>query len=79
MGPLLVHCGDGSSKSGLFLAAHKTLQDCEDPAVTELDIYQTLMAMTQKGIRVLSTKEQYKFLHQCLHDELTETDMSDYC
>ena len=78
VGPLLVHCGDGCTKSGLFLAAYKTLQDCQDPAVDELDIYQTLMAMTMKGMRVLNTPEQYKFLHQCLYDELTEAESGIY-
>ena len=77
-GPLLVHCKDGCSKSGLFLAAYKTLQDCEDPAVPVLDIYQTLMAMTKKGMRVLRTREQYKFLHQCLYDDLTEEEDGHY-
>ena len=78
VGPLLVHCVDGCTKSGLFLAAYKTLQDSEDPAVTELDIYQTLMTMTLKGMRVLGTQEQYKFLHQCLYDELTEAENGVY-
>ena len=74
VGPLLVHCSDGGAKSGLFIAAFKMLQDCYDPSVSVLDIYQTLLDMSKAGLRVLENKKQYRFLYQCLYDELTETD-----
>ena len=74
VGPLLVHCRDGGTKSGLFIAAFKMLQDCYDPNVTDLDTYKTVLDMTKAGLRVLENKKQYRFIYQCLYDELTETD-----
>ncbi|XP_060732492.1 receptor-type tyrosine-protein phosphatase C isoform X7 [Tachysurus vachellii] len=62
--PILAHCNDGSSRSGIFCALWKLL----DSADTEklVDIFQVAKDMRKARMGMLTTFEQYNFLYAAL-------------
>ncbi|XP_058256323.1 receptor-type tyrosine-protein phosphatase C isoform X11 [Hemibagrus wyckioides] len=62
--PILAHCNDGSSRSGIFCALWKLL----DSADTEklVDIFQVAKDLRKARMGMFNTFEQYKFLYAAL-------------
>ncbi|XP_047666048.1 receptor-type tyrosine-protein phosphatase C isoform X12 [Tachysurus fulvidraco] len=62
--PILAHCNDGSSRSGIFCALWKLL----DSADTEklVDIFQVAKDMRKARMGMLTSFEQYNFLYAAL-------------
>ncbi|KAK3561389.1 hypothetical protein QTP86_000586 [Hemibagrus guttatus] len=62
--PILAHCNDGSSRSGIFCALWKLL----DSADTEklVDIFQVAKDLRKARMGMFNTLEQYKFLYAAL-------------
>ncbi|XP_056271125.1 receptor-type tyrosine-protein phosphatase C isoform X2 [Pseudoliparis swirei] len=62
--PIVVHCRDGSSRSGLFCALCNLL----DSADTEklLDVFQVVKTLRKERQGMISNPEQYQFLYEAL-------------
>ncbi|XP_053538987.1 receptor-type tyrosine-protein phosphatase C isoform X42 [Ictalurus punctatus] len=62
--PIVVHCNDGSSRSGIFCALWKLL----DSADTEklVDIFQVAKDLRKARLGMINTLEQYEFLYAAL-------------
>ncbi|XP_062308595.1 receptor-type tyrosine-protein phosphatase C isoform X2 [Osmerus eperlanus] len=63
-GPIVVHCNDGSSRSGVFCALWNLL-DC---AETEklVDVFQVAKALRKERQGMITKLEQYQFLYDAL-------------
>ncbi|KAI5610225.1 receptor-type tyrosine-protein phosphatase C isoform X1 [Silurus asotus] len=62
--PIVAHCNDGSSRSGIFCALWKLL----DSADTEklVDIFQVVKDLRKSRLGMINTLEQYEFLYTAL-------------
>ncbi|XP_035379101.1 receptor-type tyrosine-protein phosphatase C isoform X6 [Electrophorus electricus] len=62
--PIVVHCNDGSSRSGIFCALWKLL----DSADTErlVDIFQVAKGLRKERLGMFTSLEQYQFLYEAL-------------
>uniref|UniRef100_A0A8C9XHV9 Receptor-type tyrosine-protein phosphatase C n=1 Tax=Sander lucioperca TaxID=283035 RepID=A0A8C9XHV9_SANLU len=62
--PVVVHCNDGSSRSGIFCALWNLL----DSADTEklVDVFQVVKTLRKERQGMLSSLEQYQFLYDAL-------------
>uniref|UniRef100_G3NYJ1 Receptor-type tyrosine-protein phosphatase C n=1 Tax=Gasterosteus aculeatus aculeatus TaxID=481459 RepID=G3NYJ1_GASAC len=62
--PIVVHCNDGSSRSGIFCA----LWNLMDSAETEklVDVFQVVKTLRKERQGMLSNLEQYQFLYEAL-------------
>ncbi|XP_076880405.1 receptor-type tyrosine-protein phosphatase C isoform X35 [Brachyhypopomus gauderio] len=62
--PIVVHCNDGSSRSGIFCTLWKLL----DSADTEklVDVFQMAKSMRKERLGMFTTLEQYQFLYEAL-------------
>ncbi|XP_053490562.1 receptor-type tyrosine-protein phosphatase C isoform X11 [Ictalurus furcatus] len=62
--PIVAHCNDGSSRSGIFCALWKLL----DSADTEklVDIFQVAKDLRKARLGMINTLEQYEFLYAAL-------------
>ncbi|XP_071376465.1 receptor-type tyrosine-protein phosphatase C isoform X2 [Centroberyx affinis] len=62
--PLVVHCSDGSSRSGVFCALWNLL----DSAQTEklVDVFQVAKALRKERQGMIAGREQYQFLYDAL-------------
>ncbi|XP_030640186.1 receptor-type tyrosine-protein phosphatase C [Chanos chanos] len=62
--PIVVHCNDGSSRSGVFCA----LWNIMDSAETEklIDVFQAAKSLRRERQGMLTTYEEYEFLYQAI-------------
>ncbi|ELU03354.1 hypothetical protein CAPTEDRAFT_190589 [Capitella teleta] len=65
-GPMIVHCGNGMGRTGVFIAVDRLLQQIETGQ--KIDIYGTVSEMRKH--RVLMVQSQYIFIHECIRDAL---------
>ncbi|XP_076009097.1 receptor-type tyrosine-protein phosphatase C isoform X2 [Genypterus blacodes] len=63
--PLVVHCSDGSTRSGVFCA----LWSLMDSGKTEklVDVFQVAKTLRKERAAMIDDKEQYQFLYDALH------------
>ncbi|MCI4383758.1 hypothetical protein PGIGA_G00030160 [Pangasianodon gigas] len=62
--PIVVHCNDGSSRSGLFCALWKLLDSAD--AEKLVDIFQVAKDLRKARLGMINTSEQYEFLYAAL-------------
>ncbi|KAM4022322.1 receptor-type tyrosine-protein phosphatase C isoform 2-T2 [Anomaloglossus baeobatrachus] len=62
--PLLVHCSDGSERTGIFCALWNLLQSAQVEEV--IDVFQTVKHLRRQRSKMVSSFEQYEFLYDTL-------------
>ncbi|XP_053094193.1 receptor-type tyrosine-protein phosphatase C isoform X3 [Pangasianodon hypophthalmus] len=62
--PIVVHCNDGSSRSGIFCALWKLLDSAD--AEKLVDIFQVAKDLRKARLGMINTSEQYEFLYAAL-------------
>ncbi|XP_075887320.1 receptor-type tyrosine-protein phosphatase C-like isoform X2 [Nelusetta ayraudi] len=60
----VVHCNDGSSRSGIFCALWKVLDSAEREKL--VDVFQVVKTLRKERQGMLSSPEQYQFLYDAL-------------
>ncbi|CAG5124141.1 unnamed protein product, partial [Candidula unifasciata] len=69
-GPVTVHCMNGASKSGVFVAMCLLLERLE--LDYEVDVYQTVKQIRINRPQFIENLEQYKFLHQIVQEYMDQ-------
>ncbi|KAM8875228.1 receptor-type tyrosine-protein phosphatase C isoform 2-T4 [Spinachia spinachia] len=62
--PIVVHCNDGSSRSGIFCALWNLLDSAETEKL--VDVFQVVKTLRKERQGMLSNPEQYQFLYEAL-------------
>uniref|UniRef100_A0A8C3AYW8 Receptor-type tyrosine-protein phosphatase C n=1 Tax=Cyclopterus lumpus TaxID=8103 RepID=A0A8C3AYW8_CYCLU len=62
--PIVVHCSDGSSRSGIFCALWNLLDSAETEKL--VDVFQVVKTLRKERQGMLSNPEQYQFLYEAL-------------
>ena len=62
--------------SGLFIAAYRLIQDFYNSQLEDIDIFQTVMEMRDSGLSFMENQDQFRFIFQCLHDEVRSSEES---
>ncbi|KAM6938637.1 receptor-type tyrosine-protein phosphatase C [Lycodopsis pacificus] len=62
--PIVVHCNDGSSRSGIFCALWNLLDSAETEKL--VDVFQVVKTLRKERQGMLSHLEQYQFLYEAL-------------
>ncbi|XP_039667291.1 receptor-type tyrosine-protein phosphatase C isoform X2 [Perca fluviatilis] len=62
--PVVVHCNDGSSRSGIFCALWNLLDSAETEKL--VDVFQVVKTLRKERQGMLSSLEQYQFLYDAL-------------
>ncbi|XP_074524941.1 receptor-type tyrosine-protein phosphatase C isoform X2 [Halichoeres trimaculatus] len=62
--PILVHCNDGSSRSGVFCALWNVLDSAETEKL--VDVFQVAKTLRKERQGMLTSLEQYQFLYDAL-------------
>ncbi|XP_067394396.1 receptor-type tyrosine-protein phosphatase C [Emydura macquarii macquarii] len=62
--PIVVHCGDGSERSGVFCALVTLLESAETEDV--IDIFQVVKSLRRSRPGMVSSFEQYQFLYDTI-------------
>ncbi|KAF4083494.1 hypothetical protein AMELA_G00142050 [Ameiurus melas] len=62
--PIVAHCNDGSSRSGIFCALWKLLDSAETEKL--VDIFQVAKDLRKARLGMINTLEQYEFLYAAL-------------
>ncbi|XP_070687977.1 receptor-type tyrosine-protein phosphatase C isoform X2 [Pempheris klunzingeri] len=62
--PILVHCNDGSSRSGIFCALWNVLDSAETEKL--VDVFQVAKTLRKERQGMISSLEQYQFLYDAL-------------
>ncbi|XP_030582812.1 receptor-type tyrosine-protein phosphatase C isoform X2 [Archocentrus centrarchus] len=62
--PMVVHCDDGSSRSGVFCALWNVLDSAESEKL--VDVFQVVKTLRKERQQMLSTLEQYRFLYDAV-------------
>ncbi|XP_054458931.1 receptor-type tyrosine-protein phosphatase C [Anoplopoma fimbria] len=62
--PIVVHCNDGSSRSGIFCALWNLLDSAETEKL--MDVFQVAKTLRKERQGMLSNLEQYQFLYDAL-------------
>ncbi|XP_049911395.1 receptor-type tyrosine-protein phosphatase C isoform X2 [Epinephelus moara] len=62
--PVVVHCNDGSSRSGVFCALWNLLDSAETEKL--VDVFQVVKTLRKERTGILSNLEQYQFLYSTL-------------
>ncbi|KAG8185239.1 hypothetical protein JTE90_002765 [Oedothorax gibbosus] len=61
-GPITVHCLDGATRSGLFIAAHHVCDQVENEGL--LDVYQIVKNIRQNRPEFIPNSDQYRLLFE---------------
>ncbi|XP_055884947.1 receptor-type tyrosine-protein phosphatase T-like isoform X2 [Biomphalaria glabrata] len=69
-GPVTVHCMNGASKSGVFVAVSLLLERLE--LDYEVDVYQTVKQIRINRPQLIENLEQYKFLYQVVQEYMDQ-------
>ncbi|XP_013862777.1 receptor-type tyrosine-protein phosphatase C, partial [Austrofundulus limnaeus] len=62
--PVVVHCDDGSSRSGIFCALWNLLDSAETEKL--VDVFQVIKTLRKERQGIISSLEQYQFLYNAL-------------
>ncbi|XP_041133334.1 receptor-type tyrosine-protein phosphatase C-like isoform X3 [Polyodon spathula] len=62
--PLVVHCNDGSTRTGIFCALWNLMDSAETEGV--VDVFQTVKALRKERPGTLTSFEHYKFLYDVM-------------
>lgn len=62
--PMVVHCDDGSSRSGVFCALWNVLDSAESEKL--VDVFQVVKTLRKERQQMLSTLAQYRFLYDAV-------------
>ncbi|XP_038571372.1 receptor-type tyrosine-protein phosphatase C isoform X8 [Micropterus salmoides] len=62
--PIVVHCNDGSSRSGIFCALWTVLDSAETEKL--VDVFQVTKTLRKERQGMILSKEQYQFLYDAL-------------
>ncbi|CAG5863808.1 unnamed protein product [Menidia menidia] len=62
--PIVVHCNDGSSRSGIFCALWNLLDSAESEKL--VDVFQVVKTLRKERQGMISSLEQYQFLYSAL-------------
>lgn len=68
IGPMVVHCSDGSFKTGVFIALYQVLRDLTDASF--VNILGMVYHMKKCRQSLLSTETQYKLIYDSVRDSL---------
>ncbi|CAL1546634.1 unnamed protein product [Lymnaea stagnalis] len=69
-GPVTVHCMNGASKSGVFVATSLLLERLE--LDYEVDVYQTVKQIRINRPQLIENLDQYKFLYQVVQEYMDQ-------
>jgi protein tyrosine phosphatase len=69
-GPVLVHCNNGSGRTGVYVCYDMTMARYENSG--EADIFETLVTIRRHRPQMVESKAQYLFLHRAFLDQLLE-------
>ncbi|XP_047231239.1 receptor-type tyrosine-protein phosphatase C isoform X4 [Girardinichthys multiradiatus] len=62
--PIVVHCNDGSTRSGIFCALWNLLDSAETEKL--VDVFQVVKTLRKERKKMISSPEQYQFLYKAL-------------
>ncbi|KAM4628865.1 receptor-type tyrosine-protein phosphatase C isoform 2-T2 [Polymixia lowei] len=62
--PLVVHCSDGSSRSGVFCALWNLLESAQTEKL--VDVFQVAKALRKERQGMITSQEQYQFLYDAV-------------
>ncbi|XP_019202241.1 receptor-type tyrosine-protein phosphatase C isoform X2 [Oreochromis niloticus] len=62
--PIVVHCDDGSSRSGVFCALWNVLDNAESEKL--VDVFQVVKTLRKERQRMVSSLEQYQFIYDAV-------------
>lgn len=62
--PIVVHCNDGSSRSGVFCALWNVLDNAENEKL--VDVFQVVKTLRKERQRMVSSLEQYQFIYDAV-------------
>ncbi|KAM4740062.1 receptor-type tyrosine-protein phosphatase C [Anableps anableps] len=64
--PIVVHCNDGSTRSGIFCALWNLLDSAETEKL--VDVFQVVKTLRKERKGMITSLEQYQFLYKALED-----------
>ncbi|XP_058987366.1 receptor-type tyrosine-protein phosphatase kappa-like [Musca domestica] len=67
-GPMLVHCGDGGGRSGVFVSIDANLELHEEEECFNIYGYQKKLRQSRKGL--VENVDQYKFIYDTLEEHI---------
>ena len=67
-GPVLLHCGTGVSRVAVYIAVDSLLQQAKYENV--VNVFKFCRSMRKSRINMVRTLKQYKFIYDCLFEEL---------
>lgn len=68
-GPVVVHCIDGVSRSGIYVAADCVLE--QKKVSDTVDVFSVVRQMRQRNSHIIKTEEEYILIYQILQFILT--------
>ncbi|ELU03807.1 hypothetical protein CAPTEDRAFT_174233 [Capitella teleta] len=74
-GPIVVHCMDGASQSGLFCACYIMSEKLR--VENQVDIFHTVKHLKMRRLHMINCLEQYKFCFKFLWDAMHLSHLSD--
>ncbi|XP_048256314.1 multiple epidermal growth factor-like domains protein 6 isoform X10 [Haliotis rufescens] len=70
-GPTVVHCSAGVGRTGTLISLDYLLQEAEEQG--SVDVYACVWKLRTQRLKMVQTKVQYVFLHDCVLDALAYT------
>ncbi|CAD5118896.1 DgyrCDS7570 [Dimorphilus gyrociliatus] len=72
--PVVIHCVDGTTRSGLICAVSNLLERCERDG--EVDVFNTIRCLKRRRPHFVASAEQYRFCYKVLRNAIvpSETD-----
>ncbi|KAL3872174.1 hypothetical protein ACJMK2_040120 [Sinanodonta woodiana] len=64
--PILIHCKDGATHSGLFCAAYILCEKFEEEG--EIDVFHTIKHLKRRRLQIIDILDQYRFCYKILWD-----------
>ncbi|WAR31481.1 PTPRA-like protein, partial [Mya arenaria] len=64
--PILVHCKDGATHSGLYIALSVLCEKIQSE--NEVDVYHTVKHLKRRRTQIIDTLDQYRFCYKALWD-----------
>jgi protein tyrosine phosphatase len=69
-GPTLVHCNNGSGRTGVYICYDMTMARYDECG--EADLFESLVTMRRNRPQMVESRAQYLFLHRSFVDQLLE-------